>query len=60
MTAPTAAVVAAVVAATLVCLWLLLRRGSIAHRAEQDYPDDEPTGPDDDATDDDEATDDDG
>lgn len=54
MTAPTAAVVAAVVAATLVCLWLLLRRGSIAHRAEQDYPDDEPTGPaDDEATDDD-------
>ena len=42
MTAPTAAVVAAVVVATLVCLWLLLRRGSIAHRAEQDYPDDEP------------------
>lgn len=41
MTAPTAAVVAAVVVATLVCLWLLLRRGSIAHRAEQDYPDDE-------------------
>jgi len=42
VTATTAAVVAAVVVATLACLWLLLRRGSIAHRAEQDYPDDEP------------------
>lgn len=46
MTGSTLAVVGAVAVTTAVCLWLLLRRGSMAHRAERDFPD-QPTRPDD-------------
>jgi hypothetical protein len=42
VTASTLAVVVAVAAATAACLWLLLRRGSMTHRAERDFPDHDP------------------
>ncbi|MEZ5144126.1 MAG: hypothetical protein R2726_16640 [Acidimicrobiales bacterium] len=44
MSSQTVAVVLVAAATTALCLWLLLRRGSMAHRAERDYPD-EATGP---------------
>jgi len=51
---PWPAILVGVAVIVAVCLWLLFRPGSMAHRARADHPDDE--APDDEATDD-EATD---
>ncbi len=42
---PWPAILVGVAVVVAVCLWLLFRPGSMAHRARADHPEDESTGP---------------